>query len=567
MKLQHTELACHQQSLVQQLRDFWKDGHLCDVVLKSVDGTLHPAHRNVLSAASDALKTWLCAPFREAEEIRQGNPVQMTASSRVVDAFLDYLYGGDPEVASTDAMELLRLACRYELPRLSASLASDLRASLDSKLALQLLPEAQVFGLDELRQACEEHIAHDFQQCALQQDFLELSAPQLQRILQRRDLKVSREETIVEGLLKWSNFRSERNREMVLLLADIDFPSLSAGNLEILRRAAQSFGPAGGYLECHVREAMAVHRKRPVGDISNSHPPKRRCLARWSAGLGASHPPHHEENRVTPHISSCGPTLQWHQGAFLLRDNGNDRVVSCKPCDTSFRIYAGQGAPVNGFNDLSRSTEHAVSPAGELFVVLFQDTGQHLLRIHDGVGQVLLELTDCVGLCCSPNGVLYVLENRGQRVQKLEGLALTTIFHTGQLPAGQQGSFKDMFVTGEEVLYITQHSRVLRLRAGDSVPSVVAEFVEREITQLTKLFVTEEEQIFLVDPEKKRVWMTQPELSQAGVAALDTSSIGIPRDVLIQDRLMYVLVRGPPGSEGSAVYQYPLPPRLELEAS
>ena len=412
---------CHDdlQGLMRQLRQFRQQEHLCDVVLKSVDGTLHPAHRNVLSAASDALKTWLCAPFREAEEIRQGNPVQMTASSRVVDAFLDYLYGGDPEVASTDAMELLRLACRYELPRLSASLASDLRASLDSKLALQLLPEAQVFGLDELRQACEEHIAHDFQQCALQQDFLELSAPQLQRILQRRDLKVSREETIVEGLLRWSNFRSERNREMVLLLADIDFPSLSAGNLEILRRAAQSFGPAGGYLECHVREAMAVHRKRPVGDISNSHPPKRRCLARWSAGLGASHPPHHEENRVTPHISSCGPTLQWHQGAFLLRDNGNDRVVSCKPCDTSFRIYAGQGAPVNGFNDLSRSTEHAVSPAGELFVVLFQDTGQHLLRIHDGVGQVLLELTDCVGLCCSPNGVLYVLENRGQRVQKL----------------------------------------------------------------------------------------------------------------------------------------------------
>lgn len=101
---------------MRQLRQFRQQEHLCDVVLKSVDGTLHPAHRNVLSAASDALKTWLCAPFREAEEIRQGNPVQMTASSRVVDAFLDYLYGGDPEVASTDAMELLRLACRYELP-------------------------------------------------------------------------------------------------------------------------------------------------------------------------------------------------------------------------------------------------------------------------------------------------------------------------------------------------------------------------------------------------------------------------------------------------------------------
>ena len=74
MKLRHSKLACHQKGLMQQLRDFWKEGHLCDVVLKSIDGTQHPVHRNVLSAASAALKALLCAPFREAEQIRQGKP-------------------------------------------------------------------------------------------------------------------------------------------------------------------------------------------------------------------------------------------------------------------------------------------------------------------------------------------------------------------------------------------------------------------------------------------------------------------------------------------------------------
>ena len=104
---------------MQQLRDFWKEGHLCDVVLKSIDGIEHPVHRNVLSAASAALKALLCAPFREAEQIRQGKPIEMAASGGVVGAFVDYIYGGEPDVATMDAVELLRLAGAYGLPCLA----------------------------------------------------------------------------------------------------------------------------------------------------------------------------------------------------------------------------------------------------------------------------------------------------------------------------------------------------------------------------------------------------------------------------------------------------------------
>ena len=125
MKLRHPELASHQQGLMQQLRDFWKEGHLCDVVLKSVDGIQHQAHRNVLSAASAAFKALLCAPFREVEQIRQGKPVEMAASGGVVSAFLDYLYGGEPEVTTMDAVEVLRLAGAYGLHLLAASVESD----------------------------------------------------------------------------------------------------------------------------------------------------------------------------------------------------------------------------------------------------------------------------------------------------------------------------------------------------------------------------------------------------------------------------------------------------------
>ena len=207
MKRRHSELACHQKGLVQQLRDFWKEGQLCDVVLKSTDGTKHPVHRNVLCAASAALKALLCAPFREAELIRQGKPVEMAASGGVVGAFVDYIYGGEPDVATVDAVELLRLAGAYGLPCLAEAVETDLKASLDSQLALQLLQETVMWGMPDLRLACEEQVAKDFQQCVLTEEFLKLTPTQLQRILRREDLNVSREEVVVEALLKWGNLQ------------------------------------------------------------------------------------------------------------------------------------------------------------------------------------------------------------------------------------------------------------------------------------------------------------------------------------------------------------------------
>ena len=589
MKLLHTELACHQQSLVQQLRGFWKEGHLCDVVLKSVDGIQHEAHRNVLSAASAALKALLCAPFREAEQIRQGQPIDIAASSGVVGAFLDYLYGGEPEVTSMDAVEVLRLAGAYGLPRLAASVESELRASLTSELALRLLPEALVLGLHELQQACEEQIACDFEQCVLQEHFQELNAKHLQRILQREDLNVSREEVVVEALFKWSKSSQDRTEGMVLLLANVDFPSLSTSNLDLLRHAAQSLGSPGLHLECDIREAMAVHKKRSASDVACKHRPKRRCLARWSGGLGADKESDFDGRRVTPHVAGPGWRLLWHQGAFLLNDHlpgdrpgvcsEEFRIVACKPGDPSFRVIAGEGACVNGFNklELFRCFGHAVSPAGELFVtsrgIGTQANQRHLLSFHDGVGKVLLEgLEETNRLHGSPNGVLYILDKQRTRVQKLEGSAWTPLLSTGQMPEGQQQKFVSIFASGQETLYVVQGSRVLRLLTGASVPTVVADFGEA-IKVWSGFFVTEGETIFACSRDKK-VFITQAGEASWN-ASLDVSNAGTPIDVLVQGQVLNVLAHE--GDEGgadwgnmrksrAAVYQYALPRRLELGA-
>lgn len=39
-----------------------------------------------------------------------GQAVEIAASGAVVDAMIDYIYGGEPDITTADAMELFRLA-------------------------------------------------------------------------------------------------------------------------------------------------------------------------------------------------------------------------------------------------------------------------------------------------------------------------------------------------------------------------------------------------------------------------------------------------------------------------
>ena len=565
MKLRHSELACHQKGLMQQLRDFWKEGHLCDVVLKSIDGTQHPVHRNVLSAASAALKALLCAPFREAEQIRQGKPVEMAASGCVVDALVDYIYGGEPDVATVDAVELLRLAGAYGLPCLAEAVEADLQASLDSQLALQLLQEAVIWGMPDLRLACEEQVAKDFQQCMMTEEFLKLTGRQLQRILHREDLNVSREEVVVQALFKWAKSSRDKQKEMTFMLPNIDFPSLSSRNLHVLCHAAQSLGSSGADWECEVKQALSLHRsrKRPSSEVSRAHRPKRRCLSHWVAGLGASQQSDRAGKKLTPTVKNCGFHLAWHQGAFFFSRREPYQILFCKPGEKNLRVVAGEGAAINGFNQVQEIWGLAMSPNGEMIAghcVAY--TATQLLSFQNGVGKVLLDVPNLHNVCCSHNGVFYALDADGTRVQKVEDSRLIPVVDSEEFPEEHKFYALFIFVSKQEVLYISdfKSARILRFAEGTSAPTVVADFGDRAGVNLAGLFVTEDERIFVCDMGNDRILMTDAG-EKTSCSELDVSGLGKPYNLLVQDGFLNVLIHGE--TDEGWVQQFALPPTLE----
>ena len=168
VKLEHSNVDQYRARILEQSRQLWMEGHLCDVIIKSQDGTEHRAHSVVLSAASTVLKKLLVGPFLEADQVRQGKPVEIAASEAAVSALLDYLYGGQPEVKMEDSLELLRLADAYALPELAAAMESGLRSSLTTApvaAVLKLLVQTQTHSLYDLQAACEQKVAAHFETC------------------------------------------------------------------------------------------------------------------------------------------------------------------------------------------------------------------------------------------------------------------------------------------------------------------------------------------------------------------------------------------------------------------
>ena len=191
-----------------------------------------------------------------------------------------------------------------------------------------------------------------------------------------------------------------------------------------------------------------------------------------------------------------------------------------------------------------------------------------LLSFQDGVGKVLLDVPELEHVCSSPNGVIYVLDAGGTSVQKVEGSRLMPVLDSKELPEEHKFSARYIFVSKQEVLYISdqENDRILRFADGAAVPTIVADFRDRDdgVDLLCGLFVTEDERIFVCDPNNHRILMTDA-VEKNCCSELDVSELGKPMDVLVQDVFLNVLVRKETDircHEGW-VQQFALPPTLE----
>ena len=561
VKLDHSDPAQHRASIMQQLRQFWMDDHLCDVVLKSHDGAEHHAHTAVLSAASAFFKNLLGGSFLEAERVQQKQPVEIAASKAAVSALLDYIYDGQPQVSVEVGLELLRLAEAYDLPKLAGAIEAGICACLDSSVALQVLQEAH--GLHSLRGACEDKVAVDFETCSQHPDFGKLSVSQLARILKREDLVVSREEAVVEAIFAWLKISKDRDALLGVLLQHVHFQSLSIENLLRLGHTTLS-GSSGDDLHREVEDALTSRKRSQSPGAFQS---KRHCFQHWSPFLGAS-----TEASGREVLSLGCRSLRWHQGELFAMHLEGRRIISWKPGDPASRVrsVAGEGAAVTGINDLGDVCRLSISPSGEVFVA--DVLNRRILRFQNGSGDVVVGNADAGALFYSPNEVLYVVSRNGRTLQKLVGSTLETVIASESLPPDMQFSANRVFVTKEDVIYLldtlNENRRILCINPAESLePVVVAQIPTEGQSFLTDLFATDSGTIYVSEQLQRKVFAFHPG-SPTFTEVLQFPDGLHPVALLVQDRSLYVSMATPQVNGGlwtGKVYEYLLPPELQLQ--
>ena len=553
LRLPQKDLAAQQAGMMKRLRQFWLEGHLCDLILKSQDGTEHRAHRSVLSAGSCALQSLLSGAFCEGEQIGSGKPVEISASAGAVAGMLDYVYGGEPEVAAEDALELLRLADAYGLSDLAGAAESQLIASLNTSRALGFLRQASTLASSTLLEACEDQIAGDFEVCARQATFLDLSPAQLARMLHREDLQVTREEYVLEGLYKWLEACKDRSVCLGPLLQLVDLPSLSQQNLQRIREFAQSLGPKGHELQYQVDTATRRRRQQQPGSQ-----PKRRCLTHWSPELGA----HTGAVRVFLKDQLKYPGNFCARGGFVyIADDDNRRILQWKPGTDEVKVVAGHGAQIHGVNDLG--SDLIVTVSADKDIVVADKEFNRICSFRSGCGRVLLEEVEGLqAICFSPSGILYILDAHGCRVQRFDGANLHPL--VGSLdPDNQTFCSWDFTFGNDDVIWVLDACResIFRFTPGGSVECVFADCAELASCCTLSLV---EDMIYVVDPDNKMIYSLSV-AEQRCQEVLDFASVdkSRPIGVFVQDGYLYVLHAF---GEGGFVSQHVLPLPIDLKS-
>eukprot|EP00435_Cladocopium_sp_Y103_P008406 s1067_g2.t1 len=310
--------------------------------------------------------------------------------------------------------------------------------------------------------------------------------------------------------------------------------------------------PAAVDLHREVEEALRVRQTQTLYDVQ----PKRRCLKHWSPDFGASTEVPGQVLPIRCHL------LCWHEGAIYAADFCSGNIFFGKPGDPAAGVQrvAGNGnangESLTGIDDLQFLRSLTISPTGEIFVL--NDDRLVSFRHEPGYPR-LHNVQEVREICCSPNGVLYVLTNA---LQKLVGLRLQTVMTSESLPADRHSAA--MFVTKEEVIYILEKdkNRILRFDPAESFePVLVWQFPAEN--DLGDFFVTECGTIYVADRVQARVFAIRP--GEATLTEVLRCLDGWhPTAVMVQDRLLYVSIEHIDGDIGS-ICEYVLPPELQLE--
>lgn len=214
----------HAERMMKKMEDYVNKRSLCDVILVAGQRRL-PAHRLVLSAASDYFAAMFTNDVREAtmEEIKMKD-----VDPDALAAIVNFAYTGSIELREDTVENLLSTACMLQLSEVVEACCNFLMKQLHPSNCIGIRQFADAQGCSDLYKVANNYVMERFNEVMNTQEFLILPPEEVCKLLASDDLNIPNEEIIYQSLLMWVNHDlATRKKYLPKLMSHIRLPLMS----------------------------------------------------------------------------------------------------------------------------------------------------------------------------------------------------------------------------------------------------------------------------------------------------------------------------------------------------
>ncbi|XP_067135228.1 kelch-like protein 5 [Centruroides vittatus] len=214
----------HAECSLQRMKSLFVNRQLTDVVLK-VENLRIPAHRLVLSAASDYFAAMFTNDLREAFQ----QEVELQAvNAEALQALIYYCYTGEIDIHEDTVETLLSTANLLQLSEVVEACCKFMMCRLNPSNCIGICLFAESQSCVQLHNVAYNYIMEHFMDVIYNQEFLLLPADDVQKLLSSEDLNVPNEEVIYHSLMNWlKHDLPNRQCKISQLLSVVKLPLLS----------------------------------------------------------------------------------------------------------------------------------------------------------------------------------------------------------------------------------------------------------------------------------------------------------------------------------------------------
>lgn len=195
------DLRLFQTTLLQDgLKELLNENKLIDCVLKIGDRSI-PCHRLILAACSPYFRELFFS--EDGTETEKREVVLENLDPGVMEVIVNYMYSAEIDINDNNVQDILAVANRFQIPSVFTVCVNYLQKKLSKKNCLAIYRLALMLNCTRLAVAARDYIADRFETVNKDEDFLQLSPPELFAIIGADALNVEKEEVVFETLMRW----------------------------------------------------------------------------------------------------------------------------------------------------------------------------------------------------------------------------------------------------------------------------------------------------------------------------------------------------------------------------